>query len=165
MEDLKAVTVYTDGACLGNPGPGGYAALILANGQRRELKGNFKETTNNRMEMMAAIAALESLGERCRVVLHSDSSYLVNAMTKGWALRWQRMGWRRNKNEPARNADLWARLLGICQRHQVDFLWVKGHDSSAENLRCDQLANEAARVPDRPGDEGYRRPPAKFRLF
>ncbi|MFA5316132.1 MAG: ribonuclease HI [Dehalococcoidales bacterium] len=162
---MKEVTIYTDGACLGNPGPGGYAALIMVNGQCRELVGGFKDTTNNRMEMMAAIVALESLGEKCRVTLHSDSSYLVNAMTKGWALRWQSMGWRRNKREAACNSDLWGRLLGLCQRHQVSFRWVRGHDSSAGNLQCDRMANEAARQPNRPGDEGYRRPPEKFHLF
>ena len=165
MENLKAVTIYTDGACLGNPGRGGYAALIIANGQRRELKGGFKDTTNNRMEMMAAIVALEMLGEKCRVELHSDSSYLVNAMTKGWAKRWQKMGWQRNKNEAARNPDLWERLLKACERHQVTFCWVRGHDNSSENIRCDELANGAARSASLVRDEGYRRPPAKLHLF
>ncbi|RJQ37644.1 MAG: ribonuclease HI [Dehalococcoidia bacterium] len=165
MEKLKAVTIYTDGACLGNPGRGGYAALIIADGQRRELKGGFKDTTNNRMEMIAAITALETLGEKCRVELYSDSSYLVNAVTKGWAKRWQKMGWRRNKNEAARNPDLWERLLKVCERHEVAFRWVRGHNTSAENLRCDRLANETAKASGWPRDEGYRRPPAKLRLF
>ena len=159
------VTIYTDGACLGNPGKGGYAAIILCNGQRRELKGGFKDTTNNRMEIMAAITALEALGEKCRVELQSDSSYLVNAMTKGWAKRWQKMGWRRNKSEVARNPDLWERLLKACERHQVTFYWVRGHTNSTENIRCDELANEAAKASGLSRDDGYRRLPAKMYLL
>ena len=165
MGELKTVTIYTDGACLGNPGPGGYAALIMSDGQRRELKGGFKQTTNNRMELLAAITALEALGKNCQVTLHSDSTYLVNAMTKGWARRWQRMGWRRNRKEAALNPDLWERLLKVCQFHQVEFRWVKGHHLSAENQRCDRLANEAARRPDLAVDEGYHKPPVTGRLL
>ena len=165
MGELKQITIYTDGACLGNPGPGGYASLIMSDGYRKELKGGFKQTTNNRMELLAAITALEALGKDCRVTLHSDSAYLVNAMTRGWARRWQQMGWRRNRKKEALNPDLWQRLLKVCQSHQVEFRWVKGHHTSAENQRCDQLANEAARRPDLPVDEGYHKPPVTGRLL
>ena len=165
MGELKEVIIYTDGACIGNPGPGGYAALITIDGQRQELKGGFKQTTNNRMELLGAITALEALGKECRVTLYSDSTYLVNAMTKGWARRWQQMGWWRNRKEAALNPDLWQRLLKVCQSHQVEFRWVKGHHTSVENQRCDQLANEAARRPGLPVDEGYLKPPVTGRLF
>lgn len=165
MADLKEVTIHTDGACLGNPGRGGYGAVVLIDGRRQELKGGFKHTTSNRMELMAAITALEALGEKCRVTLYSDSAYLVNGMTRGWARRWRQNGWRRNKKEAALNPDLWQRLLKLCQSHQVEFRWVKGHHTSAENQRCDQLANEAARKPALPADEGYLEPPRNGRLF
>ena len=105
------VTIYTDGACLGNPGPGGYGAVLLYDSQRKELSGGFKLTTNNRMEITAALEALNALGEPCRVTLYSDSQYLVNAMSKGWAQRWQANGWKRNKREDAVNPDLWERML------------------------------------------------------
>jgi len=165
MGEMNEVTIYTDGACLGNPGPGGYAAVLLRDGRRKEMKGGFKLTTNNRMELLAAINALEALDKECRVTLYSDSSYLVNAMTKGWAHRWQKMGWRRNRKEAALNPDLWQRLLDAVQAHQVTFRWVKGHHTSADNCRCDQLANEAARKPGLSVDEGYLRPPATGRLL
>ena len=162
MDELTKVTIYTDGACLGNPGRGGYGAVLLTDGQRRELVGGFKHTTNNRMELLAAITALEALDKQCQVTLHSDSSYLVNAMNKGWAKRWWQMGWRRNRKEAALNPDLWERLLKLCQGHQVAFKWVKGHHTSVENRRCDQLANEAARQPNLPEDTDYLKPPHKL---
>ena len=152
---MKKVTIYTDGACTGNPGAGGYGAVIIDNEHRQEISGGYKLTTNNRMEMMAAIAALQSLKEKCLVTLHSDSKYLVDAVIKGWAKKWQANGWRRNKKEKAKNPDLWQKMLDLCQQHQVDFVWVKGHAGIPENERCDRLAVAAAKQPNLPLDEGY----------
>jgi ribonuclease HI len=153
----EQVTVYTDGACLGNPGPGGYGAVLLYGSQRKELSGGFKLTTNNRMEITAALIALEALQKPCRVILYSDSQYLVNAMSKGWAQRWQANGWMRNKREDAVNPDLWERMLELCQHHTVDFQWVRGHSGAKENERCDRLAVAAARGFGLPDDAGYSR--------
>jgi len=155
MAELSHVTIYTDGACLGNPGPGGFGAVLLHESSRREVSGGFRRTTNNRMEMMAAIAALEALKEPWQVTLYSDSQYLVNAMSLGWAQRWRANGWKRNKRELAINPDLWARLLDLCQSHTVEFLWVRGHSGTRENERCDRLAVASANQPDLPVDEGY----------
>jgi len=155
MERIKDVTIYTDGACIGNPGPGGYGAVLIYDGHRRELSGGYRKTTNNRMEMMAAIIGLEALKARCSVTLYSDSDYLVKAVSKGWAQRWRANGWRRNKRERALNPDLWQRLLQLCECHEVQFRWVKGHAGTPENTRCDELAMKAARQPDLPPDEGY----------
>ncbi len=151
----EQVTIYTDGACLGNPGPGGYGAVLLYGSQRKELSGGFKLTTNNRMEITAALVALEALQEPCRVTLYSDSQYVVNAMSKGWAQRWQANGWKRNKREDAVNPDLWERMLELCQRHTVEFRWVRGHSGTEENERCDRLAVAAARDSGLPDDPGY----------
>jgi ribonuclease HI len=158
MAQLKEVPIYTDGACLGNPGPGGYGAVLLYGPHRREISGGFRLTTNNRMEIMAVIAALEALKEPCRVTLHSDSQYVVNAMTQGWARRWRANGWKRNQREEAVNPDLWERLLDLCDQHQVEFQWLRGHSGIDENERCDQLAVDAARQPDLPEDTGYKSP-------
>ena len=155
MPDREQITIYTDGACLGNPGPGGYGAVLLCGSQRKELSGGFKLTTNNRMEITAALVALEALREPCRVTLYSDSQYVVNAMSKGWAQRWQANGWKRNQREDAVNPDLWERMLELCRRHTVDFQWVRGHSGLKENERCDQLAVAAARDPGLPDDPGY----------
>jgi ribonuclease HI len=155
MENAKHVTMYTDGACLGNPGPGGYGVILLYQGHKRELSGGYRKTTNNRMEIMAAIVGLEALKERCEVTLYSDSEYLVNAMSKGWIQRWRANGWKRNKREKVLNPDLWERLLRLCELHDVQFSWVKGHGGTPENVRCDQLAVQAAQQPDLPVDEGY----------
>jgi len=157
MRELKHVTVYTDGACSGNPGPGGYGVVLLYQDYRRELSGGFRKTTNNRMEIMAAIVGLEALKEKCRITLYSDSAYLVKAMSEGWARRWQANGWMRNKRERALNPDLWARLLQLCEYHEVDFIWVKGHAVSPENARCDELAMQAARQSNLPSDDGYEK--------
>jgi ribonuclease HI len=156
MTDLRQVVIYTDGACSGNPGPGGYGAVLLFNGNRKELSGGFRLTTNNRMEMLAAIEALRSLKDRCAVKLHSDSQYVVNAIQQGWAKRWRANGWMRNKKEKAVNPDLWAQLLDLCAQHQVEFVWVRGHSGNIENERCDVLAVAAAQQPNLPVDEGYR---------
>lgn len=159
MEKVKHVTIYTDGACLGNPGPGGYGAILLYQGRKRELSGGYRNTTNNRMEIMAAIAGLEALKEKCRVTLHSDSEYLVKAMSRGWARRWRANGWKRNKGAKVLNPDLWERLLQLCDYHEVKFSWVKGHAETSENIRCDELAMQAAQQPNLPADEGYIKEP------
>ena len=153
---LKYVEVYTDGGCLGNPGPGGYGVLLLYRGHRKELSGGFSDTTNNRMELTAAIVALDALKNRCKVTLYSDSKYLVDSMSKGWAKRWEAKGWMRSAKNPAINNDLWKRLLKLCGEHDVEFVWVKGHADSEENNRCDGLSVRAANRKDLPPDEGYR---------
>ncbi len=152
---LHAVVIYTDGGCLGNPGPGGYGAVILEGEKRTEISQGFQRTTNNRMELMACIMALESLKTPSDVVLHSDSSYVVNGITKGWAKKWRARNWMRNKEEPAVNPDLWERLLDLTGRHRVRFVWVRGHAGNKENERCDQLAKKAAAGPRKIEDRGY----------
>ncbi len=152
---LKQVTIFTDGGCDPNPGPGGYG-VILAHGKiKKELSGGFRLTTNNRMEVFAAVAGLKALKFPCRVKLRSDSRYLVDAMTKGWALRWRKNGWRRNKKEKASNVDLWEKLLALCTQHKVEFQWVKGHVGIGANERCDVLATAAMKRSGLPVDEGY----------
>ena len=144
MSTLRKVTIYTDGGCIGNPGPGGYGVVLLCDGHRKELSDGFRLTTNNRMEILAAIIGLESLKEKCRVTLYSDSKYLVDAVMQGWAERWKKNGWYRNKKERALNPDLWERMLAACNRHNVEFIWVKGHAGNVENERCDYLSKRAA---------------------
>jgi len=156
----RQVEIFTDGACRRNPGPGGYGVVLLYESRRRELSGGFRLTTNNRMEILAAIAGLEALKEPCRVRLYSDSQYLVNAIEKGWAARWRAAGWKRNSREKAVNPDLWERLLELCRVHRVEFLWVRGHAGHPENERCDRLATAAADAPDLGVDEGYERSPS-----
>ena len=149
------VIIYTDGACTGNPGAGGYGAVIIDGDRREELSGGYNLTTNNRMEMMGAIAALKSLENKSQVKLHSDSKYMVDAVEKGWAKKWQANGWKRNKKEMAKNPDLWQELLDLCQVHDVKFVWVKGHAGIPENERCDRLAVAAAYESNLPSDNGY----------
>lgn len=151
----KSITIHTDGACLGNPGPGGYGAVLEYEGTRKELSGGFRLTTNNRMELLAAILALETLKEPCSVTLHSDSKYVVDAVEQGWARRWQANDWMRNKKEAAINPDLWERLLQQTGRHDVTFRWVRGHAGNVENERCDRLAVEAANGDDLEADSIY----------
>ena len=151
----KHVTIYTDGSCLGNPGPGGWGAVLLLGDNRREMSGGFKATTNNRMELLAVIEGLEALKETCRVTLFSDSRYVVDAMSKGWAKRWRGNGWQRNPRERAINPDLWERLLELTAKHDVEFKWVRGHRGVVENERVDKLATTAARQPGLPADSGY----------
>ena len=143
MNTKKHVTIYTDGGAIGNPGPGGYGAVLRYDDQKKEICGAFRLTTNNRMEITAAIEALRQLKTSCRVTLHSDSQYLVNAMTKGWVEKWQANGWMRNKKDPALNVDLWEQLIPLCDFHNVNFVWVKGHAGIADNERCDELTHEA----------------------
>ena len=149
---MKHVIIHTDGACSGNPGPGGYAAILQFNGVERELSGGFRLTTNNRMELTAAIVALEALKERCRVTLYTDSRYIVDAVNKGWAARWKRNGWMRNKKEEALNPDLWERLLALLGKHLVTIEWTRGHAGDPLNERCDTLAVEASKADDLPED-------------
>jgi ribonuclease HI len=155
MGKTKHVTIYTDGACLGNPGAGGYGIILLYQGHRRELSGGYRKTTNNRMEIMAAIVGLEALKEKCKVTLFSDSEYLIKSMSRGWAQRWRANGWKRGKRGKALNPDLWEWLLRLCEGHDVQFSWVKGHAGTPENTRCDELAVRAAQQPNLPDDEGY----------
>ncbi|OKH21419.1 ribonuclease HI [Hydrococcus rivularis NIES-593] len=154
-ESLKEVTIYTDGACLGNPGAGGYGVVLIYGRHRKELSGGFRLTTNNRMEILAAIAGLMALKTKCTVTLYTDSQYLVNAITKGWARQWQKNGWKRNKKEKAKNSDLWEQLLNLCAQHEVNFIWVKGHAGNPENEYCDRLAVSAALQKDLPPDAAY----------
>ena len=140
---MKQVEIYTDGACSGNPGPGGYGAILVYRGVERELSAGFAETTNNRMELLAVISALELLKEPCEVTLTSDSRYVVDAVEKCWVRDWQRRGWRKADGKPALNADLWQRLLPLLERHRVTFCWVRGHAGHPYNERCDRLAVEA----------------------
>lgn len=156
MGKLKIVNIYIDGACSGNPGPGGYGIVIEYNGVKKEKSGGFSNTTNNRMEIMGAIVALEALKEKCSVRVFSDSQYLVNAIMKGWVLRWKANGWMRNRKEKALNPDLWERLLRLCDGHEVEFNWIRGHEGHAENERCDQLARKASMRTDLPVDTGYK---------
>lgn len=151
----RFITIYTDGGCRGNPGAGGYGVVIIEGNKRRELSRGFRLTTNNRMELLACIAALESLKKPSSAVLHSDSTYVVNGINKGWAQKWRANNWMRNRVDAARNADLWKKLLALCERHQVRFVWVRGHAGNRENERCDKLAVKAAEGNRLYVDSGY----------
>ncbi len=137
---MKNVEIYTDGACKGNPGPGGWGAILRYNGVEKEISGGEANTTNNRMELTAVIRALELLNQPCKVSLYTDSQYVSNALTLGWAEKWKANGWMRNKKEKALNPELWDKLLTLCKTHEVDVHWVKGHAGHPENERCDRLA-------------------------
>ena len=152
----KTIEIYTDGACKKNPGPGGYGVVLIYGDKRKELSGGFSLTTNNRMEILAAIAGLEALKYSCTVTLYSDSKYLVDTMTLGWAKRWRQKGWQRTEEEEAKNADFWARLLELCEYHDVTFKWVKGHAGHKENERCNELARIESARPNLPKDQGYK---------
>lgn len=137
---MKKVELYTDGACKGNPGPGGYGAILVYGGVEKEFSGGEALTTNNRMELLGAITGLAALKEPCEVVLTSDSKYLVDAVNKEWAVGWRKKGWKRSDGKPALNIDLWERLLALLETHRVTFVWVKGHAGHPYNERCDRLA-------------------------
>ena len=138
------VTIYTDGACKGNPGPGGWGVVLLAGRHRREISGAEPATTNNRMELRAAIEGLRQLNRRCRVTMVTDSEYVKNGITS-WIVGWQRNGWLTKERQPVKNAELWQELLALTGKHEVTWRWTKGHANDAENNRCDELANEAIR--------------------
>lgn len=140
---MKEVIIYTDGACSGNPGPGGWAALLKYKDVEKEICGAERETTNQRMELRAAVEALKYLKEPCRVKLYSDSAYLVNAFQQGWLDKWQKNGWKTVKKGPVENQDLWRELLKMCQRHEVEWIKVQGHSNNEDNNRCDYLARQA----------------------
>ena len=141
---MKQIEIFTDGACSGNPGPGGYGAILRYGKHEREISQGFAETTNNRMELTAAIEALKLLKEPCEVPLFTDSQYLVNGINRGWAKKWKANGWMRNKKEKALNSELWDQLLALCAQHKITFVWLKGHAGHPENERCDRLAVAAA---------------------
>lgn len=140
---MKELDIYTDGACSGNPGAGGYGAVLLYKGARKELSQGYKSTTNNRMEMLAVIKALEILKEPCKVTLYSDSKYVVDSVTKGWVYGWKKKNWIKSDKKKALNVDLWERMLELLSIHDVSFEWVKGHADNMENERCDELARAA----------------------
>ena len=142
---MKKVEIFTDGACSGNPGPGGWGAVLRCGTAEKELSGGEKSTTNNRMELTAVISALSALKQRCTVTICSDSKYVIDAVTKGWAKSWQKNNWIKSDKKPALNADLWERLLGLLDQHDVSFVWIKGHAGHPENERCDQMAAEESR--------------------
>lgn len=136
----KIVQIFSDGACSGNPGPGGFGVILRCDGREKELSGGEKSTTNNRMELMGVITGLEALKYPCTVTVQTDSKYVVDSVTKGWAKSWQKNGWVKSDKKPALNADLWERLLSLLDLHDVTFTWIKGHAGHAENERCDRLA-------------------------
>ncbi len=152
---LPPVTIYSDGACLGNPGPGGYGTILIFGETRKELSAGFRRTTNNRMELLGAIAGLEALTRPCRVELWSDSQYVVHALSKGWLDGWQKKGWKTSGKEPVKNRDLWERLLRALGEHEVTWRWVRGHTGHPENERCDELAVAAANGFDLADDAGF----------
>jgi ribonuclease HI len=156
MSITPTIIIYTDGGAEPNPGPGGYGVVIIDEIGTRELSGGFKMTTNNRMELMAAIVGLGSIKHSRKIKLYSDSKYLVDAMVQGWAKRWQKNGWVRNVKDSVANVDLWEQIMALCARHQVEFIWVKGHAGNLNNERCDQLSMLFRENPNLPIDEGYQ---------
>jgi len=153
--NLKSIEIFTDGSCLGNPGPGGYGAVLKYQQHVKELSGGFAQTTNNRMELMAAIAALECLKEPCQIDLSTDSQYVRQGILQ-WMQNWKRNNWRTSNKEPVKNKDLWQRLDAACQQHQVRWHWVKGHAGHVENERCDELARAAASDNPTAVDSGFQ---------
>lgn len=151
----KSVTIYSDGACLGNPGRGGYGTVLLSGDHRKELSAGFRRTTNNRMELLGAIVGLEALKQPCSVTLWSDSQYVIHALSKGWLDGWQKRGWRTASKEPVKNQDLWQRLLRAISGHTIEWRWVRGHTGDIENERCDQLAVAAANGAELLDDPGF----------
>ena len=156
-ESKDRICMYTDGGCSGNPGPGGYGIVLLYNKHRKELSGGFRLTTNNRMEIMACIFGLQTLKRENPVTIYSDSKYVVDSMTLGWVKKWKANHWKRNKKERAENSDLWEKLLHLCEKNDVNFIWVKGHSGNPENERCDQLAVQAISQSNPLVDEEYER--------
>ncbi|MBQ7265251.1 MAG: ribonuclease HI [Firmicutes bacterium] len=155
--ERKEVLIYTDGACSGNPGKGGYGIVMLYKSHRKEISQGYRKTTNNRMELLSVIVALESLKEPCDIQLYSDSKYVVDAIVKKWVYSWQKKGWVKSDKKPALNKDLWMRLLPLLEKHNVKFNWVKGHADNEGNERCDFLARKAAESETLLRDEAYER--------
>jgi ribonuclease HI len=154
LSELKQIKIYTDGSCLGNPGPGGYGALLIYKGHRKELNQGFTLTTNNRMELLGAIEALATLSERCDITLTTDSQYVRQGITQ-WIHGWKRKGWKTANRQPVKNVDLWKRLDTLSQQQNIDWRWVKGHSGHPENERVDDLAREAAESSDHLEDSGF----------
>lgn len=152
---MKEVTIYTDGACSGNPGKGGFGVVLNYMGKKKEISKGYRCTTNNRMEIMAALAGLSALKEPCKVVLYSDSKYLVDSVNKGWIASWQKNGWKNSKKEKVKNRELFEELIELMNVHEVEYRWVKGHDGHSENERCDYLATSAAKSDNLEEDTGY----------
>ena len=155
MPPVKRVIIHTDGGCKGNPGPGGFGVVMVSGKHRKELSAGYRLTTNNRMELRAAIAALQSLSEPCAVELHSDSKYLIDAISKKWIDGWKKRGWQKADKQPVKNRDLWLLLLAAIGPHKVDWRWVKGHAGHQENERCDELANIAVAGKQLMEDSGF----------
>lgn len=152
---MKHIFLYTDGSCLGNPGPGGWASVLRFGDTDKELSGGFALTTNNRMEILAVIEGLAALKERCKVDLYTDSQYVRNAVEKKWLVNWQKNGWKNAAKKPVKNKDLWLRLLPYLEKHDVTLHWVRGHSGHPENERCDDLARAEASKPNLPRDVGH----------
>ena len=153
--DLDRVLIYTDGGAIGNPGPGGYGVVMSYKGKRKELSGGFRNTTNNRMELMACIHALKALKRESKATIFSDSKYVVDSINNGWAQRWRQNGWKTESKRTVENVDLWRHLLALIEKHDVEVVWVKGHGGKPENERCDQLAQRAARGNNLQIDTGF----------
>lgn len=154
---MKNVSIYTDGSCLGNPGPGGWAAILRLDGtpHERELSGGYARTTNNRMELRAVLFALSALREPCAVALYTDSQYVCHAVEKGWLWGWKKRGWVKSDKKPVKNVDLWRQLPPLLQQHEVRLHWLRGHAGHPENERCDELARLCAAGPALPPDDGF----------
>lgn len=153
---MKHIEIFTDGACSGNPGPGGWAAILKYGAHTKEICGGYRLTTNNRMEIMAVLKALSALKEPCHITLYSDSKYVIDALSLGWAKKWRAAGWMRTKRDPALNPDLWKLLLNEAEQHEIEYVWVKGHAGHPENERCDTLAVEAYQKDCLDEDKGYK---------
>ena len=162
---MKKVLIYTDGSSRGNPGPGGYGAVLLFGEHKKELSAGYRETTNNRMELLAVIVALESLKFACNVEIFSDSKYVINAMNKGWVIGWSQRGWLKADKKAVKNVDLWKRLYHVAQDHDVTWTWVKGHAGNEYNEICDELATTAAQGEQLSIDEGYITEEGEGELF
>ncbi|NJB67885.1 ribonuclease HI [Desulfobaculum xiamenense] len=153
--DRTTVIIHTDGSALGNPGPGGWGAVLRFGDTARELSGGFRQTTNNRMELTAVIEALTALTRPCSVVLYSDSKYFLDAIRQGWLANWQKKGWMTAGKKPVKNKDLWLKIIPLLKAHTIRYEWVKGHSGNPDNERCDVLAKTAAATPGQPVDTGY----------
>jgi len=153
MSDI--VRIFTDGASSGNPGPGGYGTILLYNGHRKELSGGFRKTTNNRMELKAVIEGLSALKRICKVIVYSDSKYIIDPIKKGWIYNWHDKNWKRKPNKTVLNADLWTQLYELINKHEVDFEWIRGHNGNIENEKCDEIATTAYKQSNLPPDIFY----------